>query len=72
MILDLLPARSGALVRCLIEGYARGLRTRNLEAILADDAGRPVLSRSAISAITERLWAEYEAFLSSDLSGYPA
>ncbi len=70
MILDLLPARSGALVRWLLEGYARGLSTRDLEAILADDTGQPVLSRSAISAITERLWAEYEAFLSSDLSGY--
>src|SRR4051812_35810261 len=32
-----------------------------------DEAGRRLLSRAAVSEITERLWAEYEAFTTRDL-----
>src|SRR4051812_50179097 len=35
-----------------------------------DEAGRRLLSRAAVSEITERLWAEYEAFTTRDLSEY--
>ena len=33
-----------------------------------DESGRRLLSRAAVSEITERLWAEYEAFIKCDLS----
>jgi transposase-like protein len=39
-----------------------------IEAVFADADGRSLLSRSAVSKITERLWAEYEAFASRDLT----
>jgi len=51
-----------------VEMYARGLSTRDIEAVFADADGRSLLSRTAVSEITERLWAEYEAFASRDLS----
>lgn len=54
------------------EMYARGLSTRDIEDLLGeidDGDGRPVLSRSSVSRITEALWEEYEAFTQRDLSG---
>ena len=42
--------------------YARGLSTRDIESTFADEHGRSLLSRTAVSEVTERLWAEYEAF----------
>jgi len=50
--------------------YARGLSTRDIEALFADETGKSMLSRTAVSEITERLWAEYEAFASRDLSEF--
>lgn len=60
--------RSGALEDLAVELYARGLSTRDIEDAFTDDAGRRLLSRAAVSEITERLWAEYEAFTTRDLS----
>lgn len=65
-----LSGRSEELERLAIEMYARGLSVRDIEAAFVDDAGRCVLSRSAVSAVTERLWADYQAFASRDLSEY--
>ena len=53
-----------------VEMYARGLSTRDIEALFADGDGRTLLSRSAVSEVTERLWAEYEAFASRDLAEF--
>ena len=53
-----------------MEMYARGLSTRDIEALFADEAGNSLLSRTAVSEITERLWTEYEAFASRDLSEF--
>jgi transposase-like protein len=50
--------------------YARGLATRDIEALFADERGQSLLSRTAVSEITQRLWAEYEAFASRDLSEF--
>jgi transposase-like protein len=38
--------------------------------VFADADGRSLLSRTAVSEITERLWAEYESFVSRDLSEF--
>lgn len=60
--------RTGALEDLAVELYARGLSTRDIEDAFTDDAGRRLLSRAAVSEITDRLWAEYEAFTTRDLS----
>lgn len=36
----------------------------------ADERGQLLLSRTAVSEITQRLWTEYEAFASRDLSEF--
>ena len=51
-----------------IEMYARGLSTKDIETCSKDQEGRSLLSRTALSELTERLWAEYEAFATRDLS----
>lgn len=48
--------------------YARGLSVRDIEAAFVDESGRCVLSKSAVSVVTERLWADYQAFAGRDLS----
>ena len=65
-----LGKRSEQLERLAIEMYARGLSTRDIEALFADEAGRSLLSRSAVSEVTERLWAEYQAFAGRELSEF--
>jgi putative transposase len=63
--------RSAELERLVVELYARGLSTRDIEATFRDQqTGSCTLSRSAVSQITEALWQEYEAFQQRDLSGF--
>lgn len=69
-IRELVGGRTEALEALAVEMYARGLSTRDIEALFADEAGKSLLSRTAVSEITERLWAEYEAFASRDLSEF--
>ena len=65
---DALSGRSEELERLAIEMYARGLSVRDIEAAFVDEGGRCVLSKSAVSLVTERLWADYQAFASRDLT----
>jgi transposase-like protein len=65
---DALSGRSEELERLAIEMYARGLSVRDIEAAFVDEGGRCVLSKSAVSQVTERLWTDYQAFASRDLS----
>ena len=60
--------RTEALEDLAVELYARGLSTRDIEDAFKDENGRRLLSRAAVSEISERLWAEYEAFSKRDLS----
>jgi transposase-like protein len=69
-IREIVGRRTEALEGLAVEMYARGLSTRDIEALFADEAGKPLLSRTAVSELTERLWAEYEAFASRDLSEF--
>jgi transposase-like protein len=62
--------RTEELEALAVEMYARGLSTRDIEALFADGDGHTLLSRSAVSEVTERLWAEYEAFASRDLAEF--
>ena len=63
-----LSGRTQALEDLAVELYARGLSTRDIEDAFTDERGRRLLSRAAVSEITERLWAESEAFSKRDLS----
>jgi putative transposase len=63
-----LQGRTEALEDLAVELFARGLSTRDIADVFADGAGRPLLSRAAISQLSERLWAEYQAFASRDLA----
>lgn len=65
-----LGGRSEELERLAIEMYARGLSVRDIEAAFRDDRGQCVLTKSAVSAVTERLWEDYQAFASRELFGY--
>jgi transposase-like protein len=67
-----LAGRTAELERLAVEMFARGLSTRDIEAAFRDATGATTLSRSAVSQVTERLWQEYEAFATRDLSGSPS
>lgn len=65
---QLVKGRTEELERLAVEMYARGCSTRDIEAIFTDEDGRSLLSRSAVSQVTEVLWQEYEQFATRDLS----
>jgi transposase-like protein len=69
-IREVVQGRTEELEALAVEMYARGLSTRDIEAVFADANGRSLLSRTAVSEVTERLWAEYEAFAGRDLSEF--
>ena len=48
------------LERLAVELHGRGLSTRDIEDAFPDGTGRSLLSRAAVSEITEGLLAEYE------------
>jgi len=56
------------LKRLAVEMYVRGLSTRDIEQTLTDEHGKPILSRSVVSELNKRLYAEYERFRDRDLS----
>lgn len=64
----LVSGRSEELERLAVEMYARGCSTRDIEAMFTDESGKSLLSRTAVSEVTEILWAEYEEFATRDLS----
>jgi putative transposase len=65
-----LAGRTGALEDLAIELYARGLSTRDIEDTFTDEKGRRLLSRAAVSEITERLWEDYAAFTKRALAAH--
>jgi len=67
---EVVRGRTEMLEELAVEAFARGLSVRDIEALFADESGRSLLSRTAVSEITERLWAEYEAFAGRDLGEF--
>ena len=67
---DHLKGHSEALEDLAVEMLARGLSVRDIEDTFKDETGRLLLSRTAISEIGERLWADYQEFSTRDLSEY--
>jgi len=69
-LMEFLAAHSEVLERLVTEMYARGLSTRDVEEALTDATGECLLTRSAVSELTDRLWEDYQAFCQRDLSGF--
>ncbi|HKS51812.1 MAG TPA: IS256 family transposase [Pseudonocardiaceae bacterium] len=67
-LMSFLDGNSAVLERLVAEMYARGLSTRDVEDAFRDATGEPLISKSAVSEITDRLWEDYQAFISRDLS----
>ena len=68
-----LRQRTEVLDKLVVEMYARGLSTRDIEDLLGeiDDGDKQsLLSKSSVSRITEVLWEEFESFAQRDLSGF--
>jgi transposase-like protein len=69
-LLEHLEDRSEVLERLAVAMYARGLSTRDIEEAFGEATGERLLSRTAVSQLTESLWEEYEAFINRDLSDF--
>ena len=65
-----LKGHSEALENLAIEMLARGLSVRDIEDAFKDETGRLLLSKTAVSELGERLWADYQDFATRDLSEY--
>ena len=65
-----LAGRTAELEQLAVEMFARGLSTRDIEATFRDATGASLLSRTAVSQVTARLWEEYETFATRDLSEF--
>jgi putative transposase len=62
--------RTEVLMQLVLEGYVRGLSTRDVEEALVAATGGPVLSRSGVSEVTEALWADYQEFQQRSLAEF--
>ena len=65
-----LKGHTEALESLAIEMLARGLSVRDIEDAFKDESGRLLLSKTAVSELGERLWADYRDFATRDLSEY--
>ena len=66
-----LRGNSEVLERLAIEMYTRGMSTRDIEDAIEEATGERMLSRTAVSRLTESLWEDYASFTQRDLSGFP-
>ena len=69
-IRESLKGRTQALEDLAVEMLARGLSVRDIEDAFKDESGRLLLSRTAVSEIGDRLWADYQEFAARDLGEY--
>jgi putative transposase len=67
-LMSFLDGNSEVLDRLVTEMYARGLSTRDVEDAFRDATGELLISKSAVSEITDRLWEDYQAFIARDLA----
>jgi hypothetical protein len=67
-LMGFLDGNSQVLERLVGEMDARGLSTRDVEDAFRDATGQLLISKSAVSEITDRLWEDYQAFIARDLS----
>jgi transposase-like protein len=67
-LMGFLDGNSEVLDRLVTEMYARGLSTRDVEDAFRDATGELLISKTAVSEITDQLWVDYQAFIARDLS----
>jgi putative transposase len=67
-LMSFLDGNSEVLESLVNEMYARGLSTRDVEDAFRDATGELLISKNAVSEITDRLWEDYQAFIARDLS----
>lgn len=67
-LMEFLSGNSEALDRLVVEMYARGLSTRDIEDCFRGPDGELLISRTAVSEITDQLWEDYQAFCARDLA----
>ncbi len=67
-LMSFLDGNSDVLERLVTEMYARGLSTRDVEDAFRDATGELLISKFAVSEITDQLWEDYQAFIARDLS----
>lgn len=71
-LMEFLRGNSDVLEELVVQMYTRGLSTRDIEKARRDPyTGKTLLSRSAASAVTDRLWEGYRAFCQRDLAAFP-
>lgn len=63
-----LSGKTEELERLAAEMFARGCSYRDIEDTFRGTDGRSLLSRTALTEVTEALWKEYEEFAGRDLS----
>jgi putative transposase len=68
-LMTFLDGHSDVLDRLVTEMYARGLSTRDVEDAFRDATSELLISKSAVSEITDQLWEDDQAFVGRDLSG---
>jgi putative transposase len=70
-LLEFLRGNSDVLEYLVMQMYSRGLSTRDVEDAFRDPyTGELLLSRTAVSEITESLWEDYQHFCQRDLSDF--
>lgn len=70
-LLQFLRGNSDVLEYLVTQMYSRGLSTRDVEEAFRDPyTGEMLLSRSAVSEITDSLWEDYQHFCQRDLSDF--
>jgi transposase-like protein len=71
-LMEFVRGNSDVLEYLVVQMYTRGLSTRDIEEALRDPvSGETLLSKSAASELTDRLWEDYLAFCQRDLSAFP-
>jgi hypothetical protein len=65
-----LRGSTDVLNRPATEIHAHGLSVRDIEDALQDATGKPLLSRTAVSELSETLWEDYQCFCERDPSAF--
>lgn len=69
-LLGFLSQHTDVLERLVVEMYARGLSTRDIEDAFSDATGKCLMTRTGVSKVTEVLHGEYEAFSKRELGSF--
>jgi len=69
-VMERLTGIEDRLKQMALESYVRGLSCRDIENTFQDADGKPLISKSGVSAMTDKLYKEYEEFAQRDLSAF--